>query len=121
MNDYEMVTTKEVESVWGNANFGLDPDKLGIVKDTLLKLSSGYATGSTAMAIARDLKLLTKKNIITGRGQYCLYEFFGREKRITQRLSEAFKAGVNHGCNMCGYGNAEPDPNIFKKFMDDSK
>ena len=71
----EMVTIEDIESVWGNANFGDNTDKRGIVNDTLLKYMGGYSSGQTATCICQELGLLTKKRILTKKGGRYLYEY----------------------------------------------
>lgn len=74
----EMVTLKEVESVWGNANFGprLNADKLQVVKFGILKCAGGYYQGFTSKSICQALGLIGKNYTLTKRGKFCLYEFF---------------------------------------------
>lgn len=79
MNE-KMVTMEEIEAVWGNANFG-SMSKEDVVKFGLLKCASGYYQGYTSNAILKELGLIIhdeKKYKLTRRGQYCLYEFFGK-------------------------------------------
>ena len=73
-----MVTLAEVESVWGNSNFGpkLNANKLDVVKFGILKCASGYFQGHTSRCICEELGLLSKAYNLTRRGKFCLYEFF---------------------------------------------
>lgn len=82
----EMVTIEDIESVWGNANFGDNTDKRGIVNDTLLKYMGGYSSGQTATCICQELGLLTKKRTLTKKGGRYLYEY----------LQAAWKARGEH-------------------------
>jgi hypothetical protein len=74
----KMVTLDEVESVWGNADFGpkLNANKMDVVKYGLLKCAGGYYQGYTSQQICTELGLLTKGYNLTKRGRYCLFEFF---------------------------------------------
>jgi len=76
LNKQRMITRREIENVWGNANFGENTDKIAVIKDTLLKRASGYHSGFTAMRIVRALGLITPKDKLSVRGRYCLYHLF---------------------------------------------
>ena len=76
----KMVTLEEIERVWGNADFGGKPDdKIAIVKLALLKRASFYYNGFTATGILKKLGLVSKKDIITRRGRFCLFWLFQNE------------------------------------------
>ena len=77
------MTNKEIEEIFENTNFG-EAKPENIIKWSLLKIASGYATGYTAKVILQSLGLLSraKEPKLTKRGQYCLWEFF--------------KSGYNH-------------------------
>lgn len=71
-----MVTMDEIESAWGDADFG-PWGKREVVKGSLLNRASGYYTCHTATKMLIKLNLLTPTtNKLTKRGMYCLYEFF---------------------------------------------
>jgi len=81
MGSRTMITLKELEDVWENANFGENhTDKMRLVKQGLIKWACGYRTGYTLQCILQEVGLLTKKTKrLTKRGQFCLYEFFRKE------------------------------------------
>ena len=78
MIKFKPITLKEVEAVWGNANFGhdLNINKMNVVKGALLKWASGFHSGYTAFRILVDLGLMTSKKRLTVRGKQQLWEFF---------------------------------------------
>ena len=80
MRKFKPITIEEVESVWGNANFGpqLNADKMKVVKGALLKWASGLSTGYTAWRILVELGLMTEKKRLTKRGRRQLWEFFSK-------------------------------------------
>jgi len=80
MKKFKPVTIEEVESVWGNANFGPDLNnrKMDVIKGGLLKWASGFSTGHTAFCLLVELDLMTEKKRITARGRRQLWEFFHR-------------------------------------------
>ena len=71
----DLVTDKQVNEAWGNADFGSTP-KRKVIADTLLKCASGYETGKTARCIAEDLGLVTQRWELSKRGQRYLYAAF---------------------------------------------
>ncbi len=72
----EMITEKEINKAWGNADFG-GGDRLDIIKLATLKRACGYCNGFTATNILINLELITKKKqALTERGRVCLYEWF---------------------------------------------
>jgi hypothetical protein len=72
-----MVTLEEIDGVWGNSHFG-SVSKEDVVKFGLLKCASGYYQGHTSKSILEELGLKQKKrNCLTKRGKFCLFEFFG--------------------------------------------
>jgi len=79
MIKFKPVTIKEVEGVWGNANFGpdLNDRKMDVIKGSLLKWASEYSTGYTAFSILVALKLMTENKRLTARGRRQLWVFFG--------------------------------------------
>lgn len=75
MNSQEIVTKEDIDSVWGNSNFG-GISKEDVVKYGLLKCASGWYQGHTSTRILQELGLITKKYVLTKRGKYCLWEWF---------------------------------------------
>jgi len=68
---------KEIDSVWGYADFGESLAKIHVVKYALLKVASGYSNGYTADRIIKHLGFITsKKRDLTKKGKYWLWEFF---------------------------------------------
>ena len=53
----EIVSDSEIDSAWGNANFGDEP-KRSVLADTVLKIASGFHTGKFATEIAKELGLV---------------------------------------------------------------
>lgn len=77
----EMVTEEEIDTVWGNSNFG-SMSKMDVVKFGLLKCASGYYQGYTSKGILKDLGLITETYKLTRRGKFCLWEFFGKNSNF---------------------------------------
>ena len=75
------VTQEEISNVWGNADFG-GMTRMEVIKQGILKTASGYCHGSTSTHILRNLGLITAKNRLTKRGQYNLFEFYGKGHTI---------------------------------------
>lgn len=80
--DKEIITDEQIETAWGNANFGdfLNTNKRELVNNTLLKCASGYHTGHTAQCIVRELGLVGKRWALTKKGQQYLYEAYSQGK-----------------------------------------
>ncbi len=72
---FKEVTMAEIDSVWGNSNFG-GSTRHDVVRSGLLKCASGYYQGATSTAILRELKLITKKYTLTRRGKAQLWAWF---------------------------------------------
>ncbi len=68
-------TDKEINLVWGNANFG-GYERIDIVKMGVLKCASGYYQGHTSRQIITELGLITVNYNLTRRGRKCLWEWF---------------------------------------------
>jgi hypothetical protein len=78
MTEFKELTMEEIESVWGNANFG-DISKLNVSKIGLLKVASGYHQGYTSQSILYSLGLIdtdSKEPQLTERGRKQLWEYF---------------------------------------------
>ncbi len=71
----QMITDKELESVFAHSNFG-SSSKRDIVRYALLKVSCGYHNGHTSHCIIRELGLITKSLELTKKGKEYLYESF---------------------------------------------
>lgn len=78
----EIITDQEIESAWGDANFGefLNANKRELINNSVLKCASGYYTGSTAVHIVCGLGLATEKWELTKKGKYYLYSAFSSGK-----------------------------------------
>jgi len=75
MTHEKMVTSEEIDAVWGNSNFG-SMSREDVVKYGLLKCACGYYQGHTSRGILKELGLITEKYNVTKRGKHCLYIFF---------------------------------------------
>jgi hypothetical protein len=76
--DKKLLAPEDIEMAFVGTNFGHCKNE-DVIKWSLLKVASGYATGHTAMKILQLLGLLhsySKKPVLTKRGQSCLWEFF---------------------------------------------
>lgn len=76
----DLVTDKQIELAWGNANFGDGPSKREIIANTILKCASGYHTGHTAKCIVEELGLVTKDWNLSQRGRRYLFAAFSGGK-----------------------------------------
>jgi len=65
---------KEIETVWGNANFGMG--KIDVVKHALLKVACNYSQGYTSEQIIRELGMMNKIYSLTKKGKYWLWELW---------------------------------------------
>lgn len=75
MNE-EMVTLDEINSVWGNSDFGPHMSKIDVIKYGLLKCAGQWYQGHTSKSILKELGLITKNYKLTKRGARCLYISF---------------------------------------------
>ncbi|MBL4761248.1 MAG: hypothetical protein JKY93_00945 [Gammaproteobacteria bacterium] len=55
------VSDEEINTAWGNANFG-KCDKRLVILEALLQIAGGFSTGYTATCICQELKLLGKSS-----------------------------------------------------------
>jgi hypothetical protein len=69
----DLVTDKQIDLAWGNANFGGTHSKREVIANTLLKCASGYHTGHTAKCIVEELGLVTQKWQLSQRGKRYLF------------------------------------------------
>lgn len=77
-----IITKDEIDSVWGNADFGTMA-RLDVVKYGLLKAAGGYYQGHTSTCILKELGLIkkTSQTELTFRGRRNLYELFKDENK----------------------------------------
>jgi len=69
----QIVSDTELDSVWGNANFGAC-SRRELIHDSLLKCLGGYAVGHTAKCILQELSLVyANKWRLTKKGERYLY------------------------------------------------
>ena len=69
------LTNEQIDEVWGNADFG-DTPKMEVIRDSLMNAVCGYGTGSTALRICQDLRLVgvnLHKPRLTTYGRKTLY------------------------------------------------
>lgn len=89
MKNIQPVTSVEIDSVWGTADFGTISRET-VVREGLLKCAAGYHNGRTATSILQELRLITGTYRLTVRGRYMLYEYFKQSTcprcRKTKRL-----------------------------------
>ena len=73
MKPEQIMPASKIEAAFKGTNFGsLTP--LQVVKETLLKIACGYATGNTALYICQELKLIIKGRYeLTEKGKKYLY------------------------------------------------
>lgn len=77
----EIITDKQLDHAWGNANFGT-AEKRDIIRFTLLKNACGYGSGSTAIAIVSELGLFTEMGSLSKKGREYLYEAFSNGSNV---------------------------------------
>lgn len=68
----QIITDEQINTAWGNANFG-SRTKREILAGALLKCASGYYTGHTAKQIVSELGLVTAKWTLTKLGKRYLF------------------------------------------------
>jgi len=71
----KLVSDKEIDKVWGNANFG-SQGRRETVNLGVLKCASGYYQGHTSRCIITELGLIDKEYKITKRGREYLWAAF---------------------------------------------
>lgn len=82
----EIVTDEQLESAWGNADFGQQASKRDVIRFALLKYACGYETGHTAKSILQELGLLIpmyatlNQNGLTKKGRTYLFSAFWEGK-----------------------------------------
>lgn len=85
MSPEDIITDKQINSVWGSANFGeeLNKNKRNVVDNALLKIACGYSNGYTAHCIIKELGLISEKTMkLTKLGRNYLYESFVKDKNF---------------------------------------
>lgn len=125
----EIVTDKQLDDVWGNANFGSE-SKRDVLKDTLIKVLAGYDTGSAAKFICRQLGLIfDNKWALTSKGRKYIGEYLLEYKSgsdinmatasvkrlIAQKngyddFCEAHQLSYNEECPLCADIKTTPSP-----------
>lgn len=76
----KLASDEAVNAMFENTKFGSSSPR-EVIADTLLKIASGYSTGSTAIACCMGLDLIkqhskTRKYTLTVKGGYYLYEVY---------------------------------------------
>lgn len=84
MSENELITNKEIERVWGNADFGeeLNKNKRSVIDNALLKTACGYSNGYNASCILEDLALINNKMKLTKHGREYLYSVFVKDRNF---------------------------------------
>lgn len=81
MNIEEIITDKQLDQSWGNANFG-DMSKRNYLRQILLKCACNYRSGSTAEHIIYDLDLANEVGELKAKGREYLYEAFSNGSNV---------------------------------------
>lgn len=84
----DIITDKAIDIVWGNANFGANQTKRGVIAQSLLKVACGYETGGTIRDIMNELGLVIVNRSVYPEGDFIvslsqlgkefLYEAYGK-------------------------------------------
>lgn len=75
----DLVTDKQIDLAWGNANFGnTGLTKRELIANVLLKCASGFETGHTAKCIVEDLGLVTQRWELSQRGKRYLFAAYSQ-------------------------------------------
>ena len=72
----DIITEKQINIAWGNANFGADRnaiDRYKLIANGLLKCAVGYSTGHTMQCILEDLGLVLQTWELSPRGKRYLF------------------------------------------------
>lgn len=93
-----LVTAAEIDAVWRDANFGPHAHKEAVVARALLQYASGYCSGKTSTGMLYNLGLLTKKSVLTPRGQFMLHEYFVHAVDVCPRCKVHRKRFVCEEC-----------------------
>lgn len=78
----EIISDSEIESAWGNSNFGSTP-KRKVIADTLVKIACGHGVGSYAGAICNELGTIRypgkgNKWALTEKGREYIFSVFNQ-------------------------------------------
>ena len=71
----KLVSDEELDSAWGNADFG-GLERRDVVRHALLKCASGYYQGFTSKQIITALGLITPGYVLTKKGKEYLWAAF---------------------------------------------
>jgi hypothetical protein len=71
----EILSDEQIDSAWGNANFGKS-NKRDIIVNALLEYTYGYETGHTIKQICEELGLVTNQAELTTKGERYLFVHF---------------------------------------------
>lgn len=71
-----LVSDEQINNAWGNANFGEETSKRGIIANGLLKYACGYHSGYTLQSILKQLGLLTIQLSLTKKGKEYLFTHY---------------------------------------------
>lgn len=112
----EMVTSEEIDAVWGRSNFGPTKTRMEVVKRGVLQYACDYPQGYTAHQIIAELGLVTKSGL-TLRGKRCLWLWFGDDKegaelirlreenlKLSKQLTCIHSRDSSGVCELCGLG-----------------
>ena len=69
----DIVTDRQIELAWGNANFGANHNKRHIIANAMLKYVCGFDTGHTIRCICEDIGLMTPHGEVSYRGKAYLW------------------------------------------------
>lgn len=69
----KLITDKDIDIAFGNADFGSQHTKREIVNNTVLKFAAGYVAGHTAQCIVQELGLVNSKLKLTNIGREYLF------------------------------------------------
>ena len=78
-NVSEIVSDVDLDTAWGNANFGEHLTKRQVVASAVLKCASGYYQGYTSKTIAMELGLISEKYELTSKGKRYLWVAYSGE------------------------------------------
>lgn len=84
-----IVTDEEIDSSWGNANFGDQRSKRDVIYDTCIKYATGYESGRTARELCKALGLLQGVGIgearVTEKGMDYIFEYRLENEYLKQK------------------------------------
>ncbi len=108
----EIITDKQLDKVWGNANFG-DVSKRSVILDALKSYACGFHTGHTAKCIVTELKLVNALQKLTEKGLEYLIAAVQPHPQVVEagdieRMAEALR-----GIVQCCDGNNPDHEQIY--------